>query len=166
MQQKVFLGKWPEGPGIHSRARGEFQMMHLNRVRFGVGASLVAQVVKTLPEMQETGVWSLGWEGPLEKGMATHTSILAWRIPWTEEPRGLQSMGSTKNRTWLSDLRFQALESVVEETLTWSSGALVSGLSSATNSWATAWSQWELIRCWIQFESRAYNHYWQIGCGE
>ena len=44
--------------------------------------------------MQETWVWSLGWEDPLEKEMATHSSILDWRIPWTEEPDGLQSMGS------------------------------------------------------------------------
>ena len=44
-------------------------------------------------EMQEMGVWSLGWEDTLEKGMATHSSILAWEIPWTEEPGGLQSMG-------------------------------------------------------------------------
>ena len=56
-------------------------------------ASLVAQMVKNLPAMQETQVRSLGWEDPLEKGMATHPSILAWRIPWTEEPGGLQSMG-------------------------------------------------------------------------
>ena len=52
------------------------------------------QMVKNLPEMQETWVQSLGQEDPLEKGMATHSSILAWRIPWTEEPGGLQSMGS------------------------------------------------------------------------
>ena len=57
-------------------------------------ASLVAQMVKNPPAMQETQVWSLGWEDPLEKEMATHSSILAWRIPWTEEPGGLQSMGS------------------------------------------------------------------------
>ena len=57
-----------------------------------IGASLVAQMVKNLPAMQETQVQSLGWEDPLEKGMATHSSILAWRIPWTEEPGGLQSM--------------------------------------------------------------------------
>ena len=53
-------------------------------------------VVKNLPAMQktqETQVRSLGWEDPLEEGMATHSSILAWRIPWTEEPGGLQSMG-------------------------------------------------------------------------
>ena len=49
-------------------------------------ASLVAQSIKNLPAMQETQVQSLGWEDPLEKGMATHSSILAWRIPWTEEP--------------------------------------------------------------------------------
>ena len=55
-------------------------------------ASLVAQMVKKLPVMQETQVRSLGQEDPLEKGMATHFSILAWRIPWREEPGGLQSM--------------------------------------------------------------------------
>ena len=47
-----------------------------------------------MQEMQDTQVRSLGWEDPLEKGMATHSSILAWRIPWTEDPGGLQSMGS------------------------------------------------------------------------
>ena len=56
-------------------------------------ASLVAQTVKNLPAMQETWVRSLGQEDPLEEGMATHSSILAWRIPWTEEPGRLQSMG-------------------------------------------------------------------------
>ena len=57
-------------------------------------ASLVAQTVKNLPAMQETWVQSLGQEDPLEKGMKTHSSILAWRIPWTEKLSGLQSMGS------------------------------------------------------------------------
>ena len=61
-------------------------------------ASVVAQAVKNLPAVQETGVQSLGQEDPLEKGMATHSSILAWRIPWTEEPGGLQSMGSQRVR--------------------------------------------------------------------
>ena len=56
-------------------------------------ASLVTQMVKNLPAMQETQILSLGWEDPLEKEMATHSSILAWRIPWTEEPGGPQSMG-------------------------------------------------------------------------
>ena len=54
-----------------------------------LGASLEAQMVKNLPAMQETWVRSLGWEDPLEKGMATHSRVLAWRIPWTEEPDGL-----------------------------------------------------------------------------
>ena len=54
----------------------------------------VPQMVKNLPAMRETQVRSLGQEDPLEKGMATHCSVLAWRIPWTEEPGGLQSMGS------------------------------------------------------------------------
>ena len=61
-------------------------------------------VVKNLPAMQETQVWSLGWEDPLEKGMATHSSILAWRIPWIEEPGGLQSMGSQRVRhDWVTN---------------------------------------------------------------
>ena len=55
--------------------------------------------------MQETQVWSLGQKDPLEKGMATHSSILAWRIPWPEEPGGLQSMGS-QSRAWLSEFTF------------------------------------------------------------
>ena len=56
----------------------------------------IAQLVKNPPAMQETWVWFLGWEDPLEKEMATHSSIPAWRIPWTEEPGGLQSMGSQR----------------------------------------------------------------------
>ena len=60
--------------------------------------SLVAQSVKNLPAVQETWVQSLGWEDPLEKEMATHSSILAWKISWTEEPGGLQSMGSQRVR--------------------------------------------------------------------
>ena len=53
----------------------------------------MAQMVKNLPAVQETQVRSLGWEDPLEKGMATHSSIVAWRIPWTQEPGRLQSIG-------------------------------------------------------------------------
>ena len=63
---------------------------------FSLWASLVAQMVNNLPAMQETWVRSLSCENPLEKRMATHSSILAWRIPWTEEPGGLQSMGSQR----------------------------------------------------------------------
>ena len=61
-------------------------------------ASLVVQVVKNLPAMQETQIKSLGQEDPLEKEKATQSSILAWRIPWTEEPGRLQSMGSQRIR--------------------------------------------------------------------
>ena len=56
----------------------------------------MAQMVKILPAMQETSVLSLGWEDPQEKGMITYSSILAWEIPWTEEPGGLQFMGSQR----------------------------------------------------------------------
>ena len=83
--------------------------------RFCWETSLVAQSVKRLPITRETQVWSLGWEDPLEKEMATHSSTLAWKIPWTEECGGLQSMGLQRVRqaivhgvakswTWLSDL--------------------------------------------------------------
>ena len=61
-----------------------------------LGDSLVAQTVKRLPTMRETWVHSLGREDPLEKEMATHSSIHAWEIPWTKEPGGLQSMGSQR----------------------------------------------------------------------
>ena len=82
-----------------SRARvsvASFAYLKEQRLRFE--ASLVAQRVKHLPAMRETWVRSLGWEDPLEKEMATHSSTLAWRIPWTEEPGRLQSMGSQRVR--------------------------------------------------------------------
>ena len=60
---------------------------------------MVAQTVKNLPAIQESWVQSLGWEDPQKKGMATHSSVLAWRIPRTEEPGGLQSMGSQASDT-------------------------------------------------------------------
>ena len=63
-----------------------------------MGASLVAQIIKNPPAMQETWARSLGGENPLEEDMATHFSILAWKIPWTKEPGGLQSIGSQRVR--------------------------------------------------------------------
>ena len=66
---------------------------------YGYGRVLqsdLTQIVKNPPVMQEAQVQPLGWEDPLEKGMATHSSILAWRIPWTEEPGGVQSMRSQR----------------------------------------------------------------------
>ena len=69
-----------------------------------LGASLVAPMVKHPPAVQETQVQLLHWEGPLEKGMATHSSVLVWRIPWTEEPGRLQSMGSQRVRyDWVTN---------------------------------------------------------------
>ena len=61
-------------------------------------------MVKNVPAILETRVLSLGQEDPLEKGMATHSSILAWRIPWTEEPGRLQSMGSQKSQTYINNI--------------------------------------------------------------
>ena len=77
-------------------------------LKIGERHSLVAQIVKHLPAMQETQVRSVGQEDPLEKEMATHSSILAWKIPWTEEPGGLQSMGS-QNWTRLSNFPFKRI---------------------------------------------------------
>ena len=68
-------------------------------------ASLVAQTANNLPALQETWVQSLGWEDPLEKGKATHCSILAWRSPWT-----IQSMGLQRVETQLSGLRFSRVQ--------------------------------------------------------
>ena len=77
-------------------------MIYYTDCIWGVGyfiwASFIGQLVKNLPAMQETQVPSLGWEDPLEKEMATHSSIIASRIPWTEEPGRLQSMGLQRVR--------------------------------------------------------------------
>ena len=70
--------------------------MNLGGIQFSPWASLVAQMVKNPPTMRETWVRSLGWEDPLEKETATHSCILVWKIQWTEEPGGLQSMGSQR----------------------------------------------------------------------
>ena len=89
-KQAVFTSvrdkKWREVEAKRSRSQ----------VREGLPCQILAQMVKNLPGMWETQVQSLDLEDPLEKGMATHSSILAWRILWTEEPVGLQSMGSQR----------------------------------------------------------------------
>ena len=71
----------------------------MDRSMVNLGAFLVAQIVKNLPVMKETWVQSLGWEDPLEKKMATHTSILVEKIPWTEKPGRLEFMASQKSQT-------------------------------------------------------------------
>ena len=89
-------------------------------------APLVTQKVKNLPAMQETWVWSLGWEDPLEKGMETHSSILAWRIPWTEEPGGLQSRGLQRvGHDWVTNTSLSLLELFPVQPLSWSSLVVV-----------------------------------------
>ena len=98
-----------ENKMIYSRSENErcsLSFSALNIVRLlCFRASLVAQRLKRLPAMRETLVRSLGWEDPLEKEMATHSSILAWRIPWRKEPGRLQSTGS-QSQTQLSDFTF------------------------------------------------------------
>ena len=76
------------------RVKWVFLLLFTEILKLTLVASLVAQMVKNLLAMQETRVRSLGQKDPLQKGMATHSSILVWRIPWTEEPGRLQSMGS------------------------------------------------------------------------
>ena len=81
---------------------------------FVVWATLVAQMVKFLPTMRETQVQSLGWEDLLEKEMATYSSILAWKIPWTEEPIRLQSMGSQRvGHDWATSLSLSMRSSLI-----------------------------------------------------
>ena len=92
-------------------ASGSLQATHIlpdlatnSAVPKAPGASLMAQTVKNLPAMRETQVWSLGWEDPPEKGMASHSSILAGRIPWTEEPGGQQPMESKRfGHNWVTN---------------------------------------------------------------
>ena len=73
----------------------------------------MGQTVKNLPAIQETWLRSLGWEDPLDKGMATHSSILAWRIPWTEKLGGLQCMGSQRvGQDWATNTHRETLEAV------------------------------------------------------
>ena len=86
------------------------EISYLSTGHILLGASLVAQRLKRLPGMQETWVWFLGREDPLEKEMATHSSTLAWRIPWREEPGRLQSMGSQRvGHDWATSLHFTSL---------------------------------------------------------
>ena len=80
----------------HQRSSNTHHFFLLATEPHSLGTSLLTQTVKNLPAMQETQVQSLGWVDPLEKGMATHSSIHASTIPWTEKPGGLQSMGSQR----------------------------------------------------------------------
>ena len=92
-------------PGLQvSNLRVHLKVKKIARFQLTLVSSDGSLMVKNLPAMQETQVQSLGWEDPLEKGMATQSSILAWRIPWTEELGGLQSMGLQRVRhDWVTD---------------------------------------------------------------
>ena len=97
MVQQLRLDAFNAGDPIHGLRTKIPQAGRKKKATFSsssktTGASPVAQMVKHLPAVQETGVLSIGQIDPLEEGMATHCSILAWRVPWTEEPGRLQSM--------------------------------------------------------------------------
>ena len=107
----------------------------------GETASLVAQTVKKLPAIQETQVQSLGWEDPLEEEMATHSSILARRIPWTVEPRGVQSMGSQRfGQDWTTNTF-----TVGVQLFTFSYADKQGAQSEELRLWGGIWEMWVCI---------------------
>ena len=94
--------------------------MSVNKLQETVRTSLGSQMVKNLPAMQETQVQSLGQEDPLEKGMATHSSIRAWRIPWTKEPGGLQTgLDGLDGIIDSMDMNLSKLQEIVKESRVW-----------------------------------------------
>ena len=98
---------------------GQNSILHLHKRRNDYRTSLVDQMVKRLPTMQETRVRSPGQEAPLEKEMATHSSILAWRIPWMEEPGGLQPMGLQRvGHDWATSLSLSLSYTGLKKTIT------------------------------------------------
>ena len=108
MSKLCYLNRWYRVSGIGIAKEPFSMILEQLEGRFGFWwplswASLVAQTARNPSAMRDTWVWSLGWEDPLEEGMATHSSILAWRIPLTEEPGRLQSMGSQNVRhVWVT----------------------------------------------------------------
>ena len=101
----------PDMAGMLHLSNWELKTQFNNYDKFRV--SLVAQMVKSLPAIQETWVQSLGWEDHLEKEMATHSSILAWKIPWMEEPCRQQSMRSQQSQTGLSNFTSLRLNLII-----------------------------------------------------
>ena len=111
-------------PGVHVYSNlPPYLFFHLTNSRRQSGASLMAQQVKNPPakqETQETWVWSLGWEETLEEGMATHSSILAWRIPWTEKLGGLQSIGLQRVRQdWRDSIHTHRTDILRSKVILW-----------------------------------------------
>ena len=125
----------------------------------GSWASLVAQLVKNLPAMREIWVWSLGWEGSLEEGMATHSSILAWRIPWTEQPGGLQSMGSHRIRhNWVikhthTHTHTQEAPTGKNSGMIWTSAKMVSAM------------RWNTMNCYIHTHTPSHRGHSVVSTG-
>ena len=104
-------------PLLQSRAKNMYNHLPHSHCSASITSNswwfLVAQTVKYLPAMQETPIQFLGREDPLEKGMATHSSILAWRILWTEEPGGLQSIGLPRvGHDWMTNSHFHMVSIV------------------------------------------------------
>ena len=131
------------------------------------GASLVAQMVKNLPEMQETQVWSLGQEDPLEKGMATHSSILAWRVPWTEEPGGLQPVGSQRVRHNWATNNFTFIGSYIFQVVKWQKiNSEQLKKKKRKNLWATGSSSNSLIRHLERSPGGGHSNPQQYSCLE
>ena len=115
-------------------------------LNLGILASLAAQRLKHVPPMRETRVWSLGREDSLEKEMATHSSILVWRIPWMEEPGGLQSMGLQRvGHDWVTSLSLSEEKNCSHLDLCFFWDHSMSLLSSFFSSWWTG----EKSECWV-----------------
>ena len=121
-------------------------------------ASLVAQMVKSLPAMQETRVWFLGGEDPLEKEMAAHSSTLAWKIPWMEEPGGLQSMGSQRiGHDWVTSLSFLSFR---VKGIHW--GLEKSHIHMHTHTQdEIAWDLWAIRKIYLSLNDQCLCHFWQ-----
>ena len=126
---------------------------------------LVAQTIKNLPAMQETQVRVLGWEDPLEKGMATHSNILAWIIPWTKEPSGLPSLGSKRvGHDWATNTHggswahFRNPQLVLSHFLPppFCGSVLETPSPSLAGSWLRVWVVFPTM-CFIMYKTKGFS---------
>ena len=102
VRSRTWWSYWTDWTEAELDKQGNKNDLILHIIKRNRGASLLIPLVKNLPEMQEAWAQSLGWDNPLEREMSTYSNILAWRISWTGEPSGLQSMESQRvKRTWL-----------------------------------------------------------------
>ena len=125
----------------------------------------MAQTVKHLPTIRETQVRSLGREDPLEKEMATHSSIFAWRISWTEEPGGLQSTGSQRvghdwgtntftYELWVTDVKKQIYDYIEINLEYWLEGLMLERSSNTLATWYKELTHWEKLWCWDRLKAK------------